>query len=146
MAINRQGAGLAIVRICIGLFFIFEGLSKLRWFVDSSILAGQLNGWLQNVGAGSISHRYLETIAIPWTVVFARLVPAGELACGVSLLLGVWTSVFAALAFFMVMNFSFASGVLLKYSFLTNGYGLPVIGSTLGLALGGVRLPWSLRG
>jgi len=28
---------------------------------------------------------------------------------------------------------------------LTNGYGLPVIGSTLGLAVGGVRLPWSVR-
>ena len=145
MAMNRQGAGLTIVRICIGLFLIFEGLGKIRWFVDSSILARQLNGWLHDAGAGSLSHRYLEAIAFPLTGVLARLLLVGEPACGVSPLLGLWSSVFAALAFFMVLNFHVASGALFTYNFLTNGYGWPVIGSTLGLALGGIRLPWSLR-
>ena len=32
-----------------------------------------------------------------------------------------------------------------KLAFLTSGYGLPVLGSTLGLAVGGIRLPWSVR-
>jgi hypothetical protein len=45
----------------------------------------------------------------------------------------------------MVLNIHIASGALFKYSFLTNGYGLPVLGSTLALAIGGVRLRWSLR-
>ena len=45
----------------------------------------------------------------------------------------------------MALNFQFASGALLKYSFLTSGYGLPVLGTTLGLAIGGVRLPWGIR-
>jgi hypothetical protein len=40
-------------------------------------------------------------------------------------------------AFFMALNFQFASGALSKYSFLTSGYGLPVLGSTLALALAG---------
>jgi len=44
-----------------------------------------------------------------------------------------------------VMNIHVASGMLFKFAFLTNGYGLPVVGSTLGLALGGIRLPLSLR-
>ena len=54
-------------------------------------------------------------------------------------------SVFAFLAFFMALNFHVASGLIFQYGFLTNGYGLPVLGSTLGLAIGGVRLPWSVR-
>ena len=44
----------------------------------------------------------------------------------------------------MALNFQFASGALFKYSILTSGYGLPVLGSTLALAVGGVRLPWSI--
>ena len=45
----------------------------------------------------------------------------------------------------MALNFQIASGAVFKYSFLTSGYGFPVLGSTLGLTVGGVRLPWSLR-
>ena len=37
------------------------------------------------------------------------------------------------------------AGYIFKYSYLTNGYGLPVLGGTLALALGGARLPFSLR-
>jgi uncharacterized membrane protein YphA (DoxX/SURF4 family) len=146
MAIDRQGTGLAILRICIGIFFIFEGLGKIRWFTDPSILAGQLNGWLHAVPSGSLSQIYLQRIAIPGVAIFARLVPLGELSSGVAMVLGFWTPFFAFVAFFMALNFQFASGALFTYSFLTSGYGLPVLGSTLALAVGGVRLPWSIHG
>ena len=145
MAIDRQGTGLAIVRICLGLFFIFEGLGKIRWFADASLLNAQFAGWMQNAGAGSVSHWYLEHVAIPWVGVFARLVPLGEICSGIALLLGIWTPFFAFIGFFMALNFQIASGAAFRYSFLTSGYGLPVLGSTLGLAIGGVRLPWSIR-
>jgi uncharacterized membrane protein YphA (DoxX/SURF4 family) len=145
MAIDRQGTGLAIVRICIGMFFIFEGLGKIRWFVDASILSGQFAGWMQTAAPGSIAHSYLERIAIPYVGVFARIVPLGELCSGLALLLGIWTPFFAFVAFFMALNFQIASGGLFRFAFLSSGYGLPVLGSTLGLTLGGVRLPWSVR-
>ena len=145
MAIDRQGTGLTIIRICLGVFFIFEGLGKIRWFVDASILNAQFTSWMQNAAAGSTSHWYLERIAIPWVGVFARLVPLGELCSGLALLLGIWTPIFAFIAFFMALNFQVASGAVFRLSFLTSGYGLPVLGSTLGLAIGGVRLRWSLR-
>ena len=61
-------------------------------------------------------------------------------------MVGFWTPIFAFVAFFMALNFQFASGALFQYSFLTNRYGLPVLGATLALAIGGVRLPWSIRG
>ena len=79
MAIDRQATGLAIIRVCIGTFFLAEGVSKYRWFSDSSMLAGQLSGWAQNAAPGSFSARYLEHVALPWAVYFARLVPLGEM-------------------------------------------------------------------
>src|SRR4051812_18080787 len=146
MAIDRQGTGLAVLRICIGVFFLFEGIGKIRWFTDTSLLAGQLTGWAQALPSASWSHLYLEKVALPYSTTFARLVPLGELASGAALIAGFWTPFFALVAFFMALNFQFASGALFKYSSLTSGYALPVLGSTLALALGGVRLPWSIRG
>ena len=145
MAIDRQGTGLAALRILIAVFFLFQGIGKLHWFADPSALAGQFDGWLRALPPGSLSARYLTRFAIPHTVAFARLVPIGELSSGLAMLFGFWTPIFAFIAFCMVLNFHIASGALFTYSFLTNGYGLPVLGATLALALGGVRLPWSIR-
>ncbi|MGE3956833.1 MAG: DoxX family protein [Vicinamibacterales bacterium] len=145
MAIDRHATGLTVIRISLGVFFLFEGIGKLAWLTNASILAGRFNGWLADAAVGSPSRWYLEHIAVPGTQVFARLVPLGELAAGVALILGVYTPLAALLAFVMVMNIHVASGALFKYSFLTNGYGLPVVGPTLGLAIGGIRLPFSLR-
>ena len=146
MAIDRQGTALAVLRICIGIFFVFESFLKIRWLTDSSILAGQFANWSSAASAGSISAWYLRHVAVPGVGIFARLVPVGEFTAGIALVLGFWTPLFALLAFFMALNFQVASGALFKYSILTSGYGLPVLGSTLALALGGVRLPWSIRG
>jgi thiosulfate dehydrogenase (quinone) large subunit len=145
MAIDRQGAALTVLRICIGVFFLFEGLGKIRWFTDSSILAGQLAGWHGTLAAGSISARYIERLAMPGVGYFARLVPLGELSCGIALVTGFWTPIAAFVAFVMALNFQIASGAVFRYSFLSSGYGLPVLGSTLALMLGGIRLPWSVR-
>jgi uncharacterized membrane protein YphA (DoxX/SURF4 family) len=145
MAIDRQATGLSIIRISIGVFFLFEGLNKWRWFVDASVLANQLTGWQHASAAGSLNVRYLVAIAIPGAPIFARLVPLGEIISGIALILGIWTPLFAFIAFMMALNFQFASGALFRYSFLTSGFGLPMLGSTLGLVIGGVRLPWSVR-
>ncbi len=145
MAIDRQGTGLTIIRVALGVFFLFEGINKYRWLLDTSILAGRFSHWLADAAAGSPSRWYLEHVAIPGTAVFARLVPLGEIAAGLALIAGFWTSLAAFLAFVMVLNIHVASGALFTYAMLTNGYGLPVLGTTLGLAFGGVRLPFSLR-
>jgi uncharacterized membrane protein YphA (DoxX/SURF4 family) len=145
MAIDRHATGLALVRIFLGVFLFFEGAGKLRWFVDSSILARQLSSWLDVSGPGSIPRWYLEHVAIPGLPYFSRLVPLGEMTCGAAMLVGFCTPAVAFLAFLMVLNFHVASGAIWRYGFLTNGDGLPVLGATLGLAVGGVRLPWSVR-
>jgi len=137
MAVDRTRLGLTVLRISIGIFFVFEGLGKIRWLVNSSILAAQFAEWSNSMPSGSIAQAYLQRIAVPGTAIFARLVPLGELLSGLALVLGVWTPLFAFVAFFMALNFQIASGALFKYSFLTSGYGLPVLGSTLALALTG---------
>ena len=142
---NKQGTGLVIIRVCLGVFFLFEGLGKFGWFADAGVLNGRLAGWLADAQVGSASRWYLEHVAMRGTAIFARVVPLAELATGVALVTGAWTRTAALLAFLMVLNFHVASGALFTYAFLTNGYGLPVLAATLGLAVGGVRLPFSLR-
>jgi uncharacterized membrane protein YphA (DoxX/SURF4 family) len=145
MAVDRQGTGLAIIRVALGVFFIAEGLTKYRWFLDASILASRFAGWLQAAAPGSVSRWYLGHVAIPGLAFYARLVPLGEICSGIALVLGFWTPLFALIAFFMAVNYQVASGAIFRLSFLTSGYGLPVLGSMLGLALGGVRLPLSVK-
>ena len=145
MTFDRQGTGLSLLRIFLGIFFLSQGLSKIHWFLDSSLLSQRLDGWVGNVATGSISARYLHQIAIPYAPLFARAVPLGEITAGLALLVGFWTRVFAFVAFLMVTNFHIASGAMFTTAFLTNGYGLPILGGTLALAIGAVRLPWSVR-
>ncbi len=75
---------------------------------------------------------------------FARLVPAGELATGAALVVGFKPRLAALVGLFMVLNFHFAMGVLLQYSYLWNGYGPPVLGGLLALVIGGAGLPFCL--
>jgi uncharacterized membrane protein YphA (DoxX/SURF4 family) len=141
---SRSAAtGLRVLSICLGVFLIFEALGKIAWLTDSSQLSGALHGWLKE--APPTSRWYLETFAIPGIPMFARLVPLGELLGGMALLTGFWIRLAAFAAFLMVFNFHVASGALFQYRFLTNGFGLPVLGGLLALAIGGSRLPWSIR-
>jgi uncharacterized membrane protein YphA (DoxX/SURF4 family) len=136
--------GLRVLGVFLGVFLIFEGLGKWGWLGDSAALGRQLQGWLRD--APPVSRWYLENVAIPGVPVFARLVVLGELAAGAALVTGFWTRAAAFAAFFMVLNFHVASGRIFQYAFLTNGYGLPVLGGLLALAIGGKNLPWSAKG
>ena len=134
--------GLRGLAMFLGVFLIFEGVGKLSWFTDSGQLQAALQGWLKD--APPTTRWYLETFAIPGVPMFARLVPLGELAAGAALVVGFWTRLAAGAAFLMVLNFHVASGAIFQYRFLTNGFGLPVLGGLLALAIGGARLPWSV--
>jgi uncharacterized membrane protein YphA (DoxX/SURF4 family) len=143
MAASPQARGLRVLSVLLGVFFLFEGISKIGWLTDPSPLTARLTGYLQSANAWN--RGYLEGVCIPWAPVFARLVLLGELATGLALITGVWARYAAAVAFLMVMNIHFASGLLFQYGFLTNGYGFPVVGGLLALAFGAVGLPLSLK-
>lgn len=143
MAANTQARGLTALRLFLGVFFLFEGISKIGWLMDPSPLTIQLTEYLES--ANQWNRAYLERVCIPGAALFARLVLFGELATGVSLILGAYARYAAIAAFLMVLNIHFASGLLFEYRFLTNGYGLPVLGGLLALAIGGAALPLSVK-
>ena len=110
---------------------------------DSGPLIDELWGWRESVPA--LSGWYLDAVAIPGAPLFARVVPIGELMTGTALLVGFRVRLAATVAVLMVLNFHFAMGILFQMSYLTNGYGPPVVGSLVALALGPARLPYSLH-
>lgn len=163
---NGAAVGLRALSMCIGVFLILQAMGKIGWFFDSGSLTGQLEewrailgsilaqedesgplGWLANPWRDltmGYSLRYLETVAIPYAGIFARIVPLAEFAAGAALVTGFNVRLTAGLALLMVLNFHFASGILFTWSYLTNGYGPPVVGSLLALAIGGRTLPFRL--
>jgi uncharacterized membrane protein YphA (DoxX/SURF4 family) len=144
-ALSRAGSttgGLRVLSIMMGTFLVFMGIDKISWLTDDSVLAGRFREWLETAPAAT--RWYLEHVAIPGTPVFARLVPLAEMTAGAALVCGVKIRLAAALALLMVANFHFASDLLFHYSYLTNPYGLPVMGGLLALAIGGTGLPLTL--
>jgi uncharacterized membrane protein YphA (DoxX/SURF4 family) len=140
---DPSAAGLRVLSLFLGIFFLFMGLDKHGWLSDPDLLTRQLNDWLET--SPPASRWYLRTIAIPGAPLFAYLVLAGELGTGAALLLGFKPRFAALVGLFMVLNFHFAMGVLLQYSYLWNAYGPPVLGGLLALVIGGADLPLSFR-
>jgi uncharacterized membrane protein YphA (DoxX/SURF4 family) len=141
--VKSTGWGLTALRLCLGVFFVFMALRKLGWFASAAELREQLTGWAES--APALSRAYIESVCLPGVAVFARLVPLGEISVGVAFLLGGYTRLAAVIALLMVLNFHFASGIMFTYGYLTNGFGLPVLGGLIALALGGAALPLSVK-
>jgi len=133
--LSRERVALLVVRLALGVFFIFEGWDKLPWMTNPGLLATALQKWAD---AGvPISKWYIETILIPGVSVFARLVFLGEVAAGLSLLSGVWLRPAAILTFLMVLNIHFAHSSIFQFGFLSKGDGLPILGGLLAVAIAG---------
>ena len=139
---KTQAIGLMLVRITAGTYLFFIGLQKISWLLDSTPLANQLQTWLSQSTA--ISRWYVERL-MPGIPLFARLVPLGEMLGGLALILGFWTRLAAGFAFLMVLNFQLAGGAMFHYAYLSDATGLPYLGALLALAIGGGRLPLSIR-
>ena len=137
-----HGLALRILSLALGVFFLFMGLDKVAWWHEPQRLAAELTRW--STSAPPASRWYLHAIAIPGAPVFAYLVLVGELLVASALLLGVFVRVAATVGFLMVVNFHFAMGVMLSWSYLWNGYGPPVLGGLLALAIGGAGLPFTV--
>lgn len=135
--------GLRILAVMLGVFFLVTGAAKFAWFADSGILAERFERWSN--GAPPSVRWYIETVAVPGIPLFARLVPIAEMTTGLALLAGFWTRLAAGLAFAMVLNFHFASGLLHRgWEIALDAAVLPVLGGLLAVAIGGARLPFSV--
>ena len=121
--------------ICIGVFFVAMGISKLARITEPALLGERFGSWLPT--AEPYARWYLETVAIPGVSLFARLVPLAEIGTGAALIVGIRVRLVAGAAMFMVLNFHAATGAFSSWSFLRDGTGLPVLGALLALTLAG---------
>ena len=138
---GSSAGGLRVLSLLMGVFLISMGFGKLGWLTDSSFLVAELRGWWGS--APALSRWYIDTVAMPGAPLFARLVLFGELASGAALVAGFRVRLAAGVALLMVLNFHFTMGLIFQWAYLTNGFGLPVVGSLAALALGPRRLPFS---
>ena len=141
--VSPGAIGVRLLAVMLGVFFLGMSSSKVAWFADSSILLNKFQT-IFLPKAPPIVRWYLETVCIPGTPLFARLVPLGEIATGLALILGFWTRMAAIAALLMVLNFHFATSAFWSTDFLRDGTGLPVLGGLLAVAISGSRLPFSV--
>jgi len=133
---SLAGAALVVLRVSLGVFMIAKGLDKLAWFVHPNLLAVKLDAFLEKA---TPANRWWVTLLIPGVAVFARLVPFGELAAGLSLIVGRFTRLAAILAFLMILNFHLATGAMFHWNFPSDGQAFPVLGGLLAIAFAGRR-------
>jgi len=141
--VSPGALGLRIMAAMIGVFFLGMCSAKIAWLTDSNILLQKFQ-MIFLPKAPPIVRWYLETVCIPATPLFARLVPLGELTAGLAFILGFWTRMVAIAAFLMVLNFHFATSAFWSIDFLRDGTGLPLLGGLLALAISGARLPFAI--
>jgi uncharacterized membrane protein YphA (DoxX/SURF4 family) len=112
---------LAFLRIAAGLSLFTSGLQKLSWFANPP-LEQKFAEWAAHPGNGMVAS-YLSFVS-GHPALFSRMVVVGELGLGLLLILGLVTPLAALLAFFMVLNFQFASGQLFSVNYLRGQSGL----------------------
>jgi len=112
---------LAFLRIAAGISLLTSGLQKLSWFANPP-LEQKFAEWAAHPANGTVSS-YLSFVS-GHPALFSRLVAAGELGLGLLLILGLLTPLAAILAFFMVLNFQFASSQLFSLAYLRGQSGL----------------------
>jgi uncharacterized membrane protein YphA (DoxX/SURF4 family) len=142
-AASASGVALRLLAIAIGIFFLGMCSSKIAWFTNSDILLQKFQK-IFLPKAPPVVRWYLETVCIPGTPLFARLVPLGELAAGLSLIFGFWTRMVALVALVMVLNFHFATSAFWSVDYFRDAQGFPLCGGLLALAIAGSRLPFSV--
>jgi uncharacterized membrane protein YphA (DoxX/SURF4 family) len=99
---------IVVLRIYTGLFFAWNGFSKVGRDDFADGMEGFLNAQLANSFA--FYRPFIESVVLPNKTMFAALVTWGEVAVGLTMIVGLATRYAAAVGAFMVLNFWFAKG------------------------------------
>ena len=117
----------AILRIVVGIFFFSQSMGKTGWLSSSESLLSSLNRYLETT-ATLLNRWYLEGVAIPYVDLWSQLIFLGELAIGISLILGIVTRISVPVAILLVINFHFTNGTLFRWDFFRSPYALLLLG------------------
>jgi uncharacterized membrane protein YphA (DoxX/SURF4 family) len=112
---------LALLRIGAGISLLTSGLQKLSWFSNPP-LEQRFADWAAHP-ANPVVASYLAFVS-QHPALFSRVVVVGELGLGALLIAGLFTPLAALLAFFMVLNFQFASSQLFMANYVRGQSGL----------------------
>lgn len=99
------------LRLYLGVMFLVTGFGKVDkgWLSDSSILGGQLTGWVDAANYPYGFYRALFHSAIePNIALFSFMVVMGEICSGLAFLTGTLTRWTCVAAGFMMINFNIA--------------------------------------
>ena len=130
------------LRLVLGVFWVERSHEKWDWF-ESGELQRRLQLYSER-GEG-LQKRYVDGFCLPYHRPLLYLVVFGEMAVGLSFLLGYLTRVAVGGGAFMALNFLFAQGSLLEWGFLANPYGPLLITAMMVAAYGGGEEVLNLR-
>ena len=104
---------LVILRVHLGVILLITDAGKmLRGNAPFSVeMLSFLQGYVMRNASAPYQH-FVQELIIPHATLFGYLVMAGELAAGLSMLLGLGTRVGAAIAMFLFLNYMLAKGRL----------------------------------
>lgn len=127
-----------IIRLAIAALFLSIGPQKIQegWLRSAEFLNKSLNNYHQKATGPELT--YLDDVAIPHAEIWSKLIPIGETAVGISLLLGLLTRFSSLTAMFMVINFHAANGNLFSLNFFSSPWA--------GILLAGLLVVFLARG
>jgi uncharacterized membrane protein YphA (DoxX/SURF4 family) len=128
-------APILLLRLAVAIFFLYLGYTKMSngWLTSTDRLEKSLLSFGHN--APPASRWYIEHVGLPGVGRWAKLIPFGEAALGISLLLGLLVRLSTFIGILTVLNFHLTNGTLLSAGFLSNPWAILVIASLLVLFL-----------
>jgi thiosulfate dehydrogenase [quinone] large subunit len=100
---------IVVLRVYTGLFFTWNGISKITRDNFADGMAGFLNAQIEN--SFSFYRPFIESVVLPNKTMFAALVSWGELFVGLAMIAGLATRYAAAIGAILVLNFWMAKGL-----------------------------------
>jgi thiosulfate dehydrogenase [quinone] large subunit len=132
-------AALVLLRIYLGLIFLVAVVPKLK----GNFTPG-LTRFLENVALAKghpFYQEFVRAVVVPNVELFAVLVQVGELAVGVTLILGLVTRLSAAAALVLTVNYMFAKGA---WFWTPSSNDAAFIAISLALLIGAAGRTWGL--
>lgn len=112
--ILSQGQGLALTRIAVGGYFLAQGFNKSTtgWLTTADpLLKNQIGPALERGTAEGFYRPFLENVVVPNGLLVSQLVALGEIAVGLTLLVGLLTRASAVVAVFLNLNYMLMKGL-----------------------------------
>ena len=121
------------LRIVVGIFFLAQGINRVDWFRSSEFLRAELQAYAAHPDPAA--HWLLTHAVLPYTEIWARVIPAGEMLIGAALLAGMLSRTALCLALAGALCYDVAAGKLYSPTFITEPAGMVMLACLLTLAV-----------